>query len=64
MPVVNGNLRIYQEIVDIEAKLIYHKYFTLTEINKLSYFDFKLYVKLISNYKNELAELQNAQAQS
>lgn len=47
------NQQIYKNIVETEGQLIYHKFFTLSEINQLSFFDFKFYTELLSTIAQE-----------
>jgi hypothetical protein len=56
------NLEIYNNIIQTEINLIYYHFFTLSEINKLSYFDFKMYTKLLHN-QHEAAQEEIAAAQ-
>lgn len=53
---------MYRNILEIETQLIYDHYFTLTEINKMSYFDLKLYYDSIKNFEEErFQQMQAAQ---
>lgn len=55
------NAEIYNNILQTETEFLYYKYFTLSEINKLSYFDFKMYTKLLYNkHEAAQAEIENA----
>lgn len=41
--------------------MIFSRYFTLSEINSMSYFDFSMYVKLIYNKEEALQKLQDGE---
>lgn len=59
------NQKIFQEIFQLEIQLLMKHYFSFTEIQNMSYFDFKLYVEAIHN--EELAQArakEEAKAQS
>jgi hypothetical protein len=45
----------------IETELIVDHYFTLTEINQMSYFDLKLYYESIKNLEEERFQQMNAE---
>lgn len=57
-------MKIYNEIVKTEAILIYKHLFSFFEINQMSYFDLKLYIKLIENViEEERAAQENTEEQ-
>ena len=39
--------------------MIYKHYFTIDQINKLSYFDFQMYMKLLYNLEESIAKQES-----
>lgn len=42
-----NNQEIFSSIIETESYLIFHRWFTLEEINKMSYLDFSIYVERV-----------------
>ena len=47
------NQEIFKNIFNTEAQLIFNRWLTVSEINKMSYLDFKMYSEMIFNMEEE-----------
>ena len=59
------NQEFYRHILETEIWLVYNRWFTIDQINELSYLDFTIYSERISSmYEQEMKEKEEAMKQA